>query len=49
MNAMASPPPAPNFDPLLRWCRDHPRSVLWILFATTANLVLNILNTLGVI
>lgn len=45
---MAVPPVPPKLNPLLDWCQKHPRTMVYLLVVTTANLLLNILNTAGV-
>lgn len=42
---MSKPPP---LSPLLEWCQQHPRTMMYLLFVTTCNLVLGILNAAGV-
>lgn len=34
---------------LLEWCQQHPRTMVYLLFVTTANFILNILRTVGVL
>jgi hypothetical protein len=36
-------------DPLVSWACRHPRAMIWVLFATTINLVINVLEAVHLI